>query len=99
MITEQQADEMKEQIEQNYVELRKYHVQQLLDTYKLTAGCRFKLNGKMYELLDFDGLCNYNDLRSYYPYLHARLVKKDGELGKVVQCIYVSHYGDIEIVG
>lgn len=26
MITEQQAKEMKEQIEQNYVELRKYHV-------------------------------------------------------------------------
>lgn len=99
MITEQQAKKMKEQIEQNYVELRKYHVQRLLDEMKLTAGCRFKLNGKMYELLDFDGLCNYNNLRSYYVYLYGRLVKKDGKLGKVVQSIYILNYDNFEIIG
>lgn len=98
MITKEQAEEMKAQIEFNYIELRKYHIQQLLDKHKLTAGCRFKLNGKTYQLLDFDGLCNYNDLRSYFPYLYARLVKKDGELGKVAQSIYISHYDNIELV-
>lgn len=39
MLTEQQVEEMKEQITHNYKELRKYHIQKLLDYHGLTAGC------------------------------------------------------------
>lgn len=52
----------------------------------------------MCELLDFDRLCQYNDLRSYYPYLYCLLVKKDGELGKVARSIYIADYDNLEIV-
>lgn len=99
MLTEQQVEEMKEQITHNYKELRKYHIQKLLDYYGLTAGCKIKLDGKLYQLLDFDNLCEYNDLRSFYPYLYGRKIKVDGNLHKNVQTIYIFRNSNVEIVG
>ena len=99
MITEQQAEELKEQIFQNYVKLRQYHIQQLLDMHKLTAGRRIKLNGKTYQLLDFDKMCEYNDLRSFYPDLYGRMVRVNGELSKIAYRLYICRSSDVEIVG
>lgn len=98
MITEEQAQEMMKQISYNYKELRKYHVQKLLDKHKLKAGCRIKLGGKTYQLPDFDTLCEYNDLRSYYPDLYGRLVKVNGELSKNAYRIYIFTTSTYEIV-
>ncbi len=97
MLTDKQVQELKEQITHNYEELRKYHVQKLLNEKGLTPGCRIKTGDKIYQLSTFDELCQYNDLRSYHPYLYGRLIKKNGELGKVVNTIYI--YRDFEIVG